>query len=359
VRGADDIRIVLNDKREFSAQIITEDPSSDLAFLQIDNKEQVELPKINIADSDVLEVGDLVLAIGNPFGVGQTVTSGIVSGLARTAAGVSDYNFFIQTDAAINPGNSGGALVDMNGELVGINTAIYSKSGGSVGVGFAIPARMVEALLKNRKPDGSLIRPYFGATFQDINAEIARSLGLKRVSGVLVDEVASSSPAANAGITSGDVIVAFNDKAIDSAAALQFRIGTAEIAQPLNITYIRQGSVIDRKITLIKTPKSEHQNEVFLLKGNHPLNGVAIVTLTPKLAKHLGISAPIDGVVVVQIVNNNGRIFVRTGDIITECNGLIIRSSADLQKALSKYNNNTISITIIRNGNVMQLRMSN
>jgi Do/DeqQ family serine protease len=358
VRGADDIRIVLADKREFAAQIITEDPSSDLALLQINNKNNEELPELNIANSDSLEVGDLVLAIGNPFGVGQTVTSGIVSGLARSAVGISDYNFFIQTDAAINPGNSGGALVNMNGELVGINTAIYSKSGGSVGVGFAIPADMVEALLKNRSTDGTLIRPYFGATFQDINSEIAGSLGLKRVSGVLVNNVAANSPAARAGVNSGDVIVAFNDKMIDSAAALQFRVGTSEINKPINLTYIRKGNVIDRKITLSETPESTNDNSVFLLKGNHPLSGVAIITLTTKLATHLGITSPIEGVAVVQIVNNNSKIFVRTGDIVTECNGMIIRNVNDLQQALSKHNN-AISITIIRNGNVMQLRMSN
>ncbi len=366
VRGADDIRIVLNDKREFSATTITEDAKSDLALLEVniaknDNSINEPLPIISIVDSDTLEVGDLVLAIGNPFGVGQTVTSGIISGLARAAQGISDYNFFIQTDAAINPGNSGGALVNMKGELIGINTAIYSKSGGSVGVGFAIPSNMVTAMLKNRTPDGDIIRPYFGASFQDINSEIASSLGLKRVSGVLVRDVEDNSPAAKAGVIAGDVIMAFNDKTIDSSAALDFRIGTSAINTAINISLIRQGKVIASKITLTETAKS-NPNDPVLLQGNHHLNGVAVLGLNQNLALHLGITSQIDGVVVAQIAphntNINAKVFVRIGDIITECNGAIIRTPKDLQQALT-HSQQIMSITLIRGGNTMQLRIAN
>jgi Do/DeqQ family serine protease len=355
VRGADNIRIVLNDKREFSAKIITEDASADLALLQINQAE--DLPQITIVDSDSLEVGDLVLAIGNPFGVGQTVTSGIISGLARHAEGVSDYNFFIQTDAAINPGNSGGALVNMNGELIGINTAIYSKSGGSVGVGFAIPSTMVASLLTNRTPSGEIIRPYFGASLQDVNAEIARSLGLKRVSGALVQEVETGSPAAKAGVISGDVIIAFNGKNIDSAAALDFRIATTSITQPVSITLIRQGKVINAQAQLANSSEQQ-ENDAVLLQGAHPLNGVSVLNLSQNLALHLGITSQMEGVVVAQIAPNSGKVFVRVGDIITECNGMVIRSGKDLQKALMR-NSNIMSLTLIRGGNTMQLRIAN
>ncbi len=362
VLGADDIRVVLADKREFSAKIITEDAASDLALLQVIEAGSEPLPQIAIVDSDSLEVGDLVLAIGNPFGVGQTVTSGIVSGLARSAKGINDYNFFIQTDAAINPGNSGGALVNMRGELVGINTAIYSKFGGSVGVGFAIPSNMVSAMLKNRSPDGSIIRPYFGASFQDVNAEIAQSLGLDsaglgRASGVLVRQVEAGSPADNSNIIAGDVITSFNDKTVDSTAALDFRIGTAVINQPINISIIRQGKVIDGKATLVEASKP-NPNDALLLSGSHPLNNVAVIALNQNLASHLGITSQIEGVVVMQIAPTGTKVFVRVGDIITECNGAVIRTPKDLQQAL-KRNEQLMSLTLIRGGNTMQLRISN
>jgi serine protease Do len=302
-------------------------------------------------------VGDLVLAIGNPFGVGQTVTSGIVSGLARAAEGINDYNFFIQTDAAINPGNSGGALVNMQGELIGINTAIYSKSGGSVGVGFAIPSSMVTALLERPSKDGEIVRPYFGARFQDVTPEIAKSLALNRVSGVLVQEVDKESPARRAGVLAGDIIIAFQDKLIDSTAALQFRVGAAPIDKPLPLTLVRRGKVVDITITLTPPP-AESTGDAIVLQGEHPLQQVAVMGLNASLANHLNITSHIEGVVVVQVPERAGRVFVRAGDIITECNGVVIRNAADLQRALDEHNSDIMTITLIRSGNIMQLRMS-
>ena len=184
IKDAQEITVVLSDKREFDAKVVLRDPQSDLAFLKIDAG--APLPYLELRDSDTLEVGDLVLAIGNPFGVGQTVTNGIVSGLARKAAGVSDYQFFIQTDAAINPGNSGGALVDMGGRLIGINTAIYSNSGGSLGIGFAIPANMVRSLLGSKVAGGRVVHPWLGLAVQQVTPEIAESLGIKSSQGVIV-----------------------------------------------------------------------------------------------------------------------------------------------------------------------------
>ncbi|HKF70352.1 MAG TPA: trypsin-like peptidase domain-containing protein, partial [Stellaceae bacterium] len=207
IQEAQEITVVLSDRREFEAKVLRSDERTDLAVLKIDQKGE-RLPTLELGDSDALQVGDLVLAIGNPFGVGQTVTSGIVSGLARTAIGISDFRSFIQTDAAINPGNSGGALVDVDGKLVGINTAIYSRSGGSIGIGFAIPTSMVRAVVEGAKTGKLIARAWLGATGQPVTAEIAQAAGLDRPRGALVKEVVAESPAAQAGIRPGDVIVA-------------------------------------------------------------------------------------------------------------------------------------------------------
>jgi serine protease Do len=205
VEASDEITVVLADRREFTAKILYSDKRIDMALLKI---EAANLPFLELADSDLAEVGDVVLAIGNPFGVGQTVTMGIVSALARTAVGISDLNFFIQTDAAINPGNSGGALVDINGRLLGINSAIFSKDGGSNGIGFAIPANMVRATLNSLAQTGRVVRPWLGLQGQAVTAEIASNLGLSRPTGVVITQIAKDGPAANAGLKVGDVIYA-------------------------------------------------------------------------------------------------------------------------------------------------------
>src|SRR6202030_4134967 len=204
IADASDVKIALADKREFAADVVLKDQRSDLAVLRIKGASE-RFPTLELANSDELQVGDVVLAIGDPFGVGQTVTHGIVSAVARTQVGISDYQFFIQTDAAINPGNSGGALVDMNGRLVGINSAIYSRSGGSQGIGFAIPANMVRVVVTSAEGGSGLVkRPWLGAKLQEVTPEIAESLGLKRPSGALVANVAADGPAAKAGIKTGD-----------------------------------------------------------------------------------------------------------------------------------------------------------
>jgi Do/DeqQ family serine protease len=210
IEGASEVKVALSDKREFEAELVLKDPRTDLAVMRIKDQRE-RFPAIEFGDSDDLQVGDVVLAIGNPFAVGQTVTQGIVSALARTQVGITDYQFFIQTDAAINPGNSGGALVDVHGRLAGINTAIYSRSGGSIGIGFAIPANMVKVVVASARGGGAAVqRPWLGAKLQAVTAEIAESLNLKRPSGALVGTVAARSPAARAGLRTGDVIVAID-----------------------------------------------------------------------------------------------------------------------------------------------------
>jgi Do/DeqQ family serine protease len=210
IEGASEIKVSLADKREFEAEIVLKDARSDLAVLRLkDSKER--FPAIELGDSDTLQVGDVVLAIGNPFGVGQTVTHGIVSALARTQVGITDYQFFIQTDAAINPGNSGGALVDLSGRLIGVNTAIFSRSGGSQGIGFAVPANMVQVVVASARAGGGTVqRPWLGAKLQAMTSEIAENLGLKRPVGALVASLVENSPATHAGLRPGDVIVSID-----------------------------------------------------------------------------------------------------------------------------------------------------
>jgi len=226
IENADQIKVSLADKREFDADLILKDARSDLAVLRLkDGRER--FTAVDLADSDALQVGDMVLAIGNPFGVGQTVTHGIVSALARTQVGITDYQFFIQTDAAINPGNSGGALVDLAGRLVGINTAIFSRSGGSQGIGFAIPANMVRAVIASAKGGATVVRrPWLGAKLQAVTPEIADSLSLKRPAGALVNGVTAKSPAARAGLRTGDLIVEVDGQPVDDPNAFDYRFAT-------------------------------------------------------------------------------------------------------------------------------------
>ena len=226
IEGADQVKVSLADKREFEAEIVLKDPRTDLAVLRIKGQGE-RFAALEFSNSDALQVGDLVLAIGNPFGVGQTVTHGIVSAVARTQVGITDYQFFIQTDAAINPGNSGGALVDLGGKLVGINTAIFSRSGGSQGIGFAIPANMVRVVVASARGGGSAVkRPWLGARLQAVTPEIAESLGLKRPAGALVASVTPQSPAARAGLKTGDLIVSIDGQAVDDPNAFDYRFAT-------------------------------------------------------------------------------------------------------------------------------------
>src|SRR6201747_628425 len=238
IEGADEVKVSLSDKREFEAEIVLKDPRSDLAVLRLKGINE-KFPTLDFANSDELQVGDIVLAIGNPFGVGQTVTHGIISALARTQVGITDYQFFIQTDAAINPGNSGGALVDMTGRLVGVNTAIFSRSGGSQGIGFAIPANMVRVVVASAKSGGKAVkRPRLGARLQAGTPEIAETLGLRIPSGALVANVTPNSPAAKAGLKFSDLIVSIDGQSIDDPNAFDYRYaprplgGTAQLDIP-------------------------------------------------------------------------------------------------------------------------------
>src|SRR5689334_20535914 len=273
IEGASQVKLALADKREFEADIVLKDQRSDLAVLRIKGAKE-RFPTLEFADSDELQVGDLVLAIGDPFGVGQTVTHGIVSAVARTQVGISDYRFFIQTDAAINPGNSGGALVDANGRLIGINTAIYSRSGGSQGIGFAIPANMVRVVVASAKGgSGAVKRPWLGAKLQEVTPEIAESMGLKRPSGALVANVSAGGPAARAGIKTGDLIVSIDGTVVEDPNAFDYRFATKPLGGTAQIGLMRQGKEVAIAVALQGLPDTP-RNELEIRGGRSPFLGV-------------------------------------------------------------------------------------
>jgi Do/DeqQ family serine protease len=334
IEAADEITVVLADRREFEAKLVGRDEKTDLAILRIDGEGE-ELPFLEFRDSDTLEVGDLVLAIGNPFGVGQTVTSGIVSALARTQVGVSDLNFFIQTDAAINPGNSGGALVAMDGRLVGINTAIFSKSGGSHGIGFAIPGNMVRSVISGLTDGGQLVRPWFGAWGQTVNSDIAASLGMDRPAGVLMHHVYPGGPAERAGLDVGDVVLAIGGQPVDDPQALKFRIATQVIGETVAMTIWRRGTESDLTLSLVPPPEDPPRN-LTELSGRHPLEGAAVANMSPALAEELGLDLVKPGVVVLQLRRGAtaNRLGFRPGDRVLAINGDTVDTVSTLKTVL-------------------------
>ncbi len=332
VAGADEIIVILPDHRELEAQFLGSDERTDLAVLKIDVDGE-ELPFLEFHDSDEVEVGDLVLAIGNPFGVGQTVTSGIVSAQARTHVGINDLNFFIQTDAAINPGNSGGALVDMNGRLIGINTAIYSKSGGSMGIGFAVPSNMVRTVLLGFAEGGRVVRPWLGAWGQQVTAEIAHSLGMKRPVGVLIDEVYAGGPADRAGIRVGDVVLLVKERPVDDPDSLDYRIAIAPVGDDVAVKLSRRGE--ERTVSLkVETPPEQPPRETTELSGRHPLAGATVANMSPALAEEIGEDRYRPGVAILSLHSGSPakRLGFRVSDRILEVNGQSVVSVAALKK---------------------------
>ena len=332
IEGANEVRVALSDKREFDAEIVLKDEHSDLTVLRLKGVDE-RFPVLEFADSDTLAVGDVVLAIGDPFGVGQTVTHGIVSALARTQVGISDYQFFIQTDAAINPGNSGGALVDLNGRLVGINTAIYSRSGGSQGIGFAIPANMVRVVVASARGGSAAVRrPWLGAKLQEVTPEIAESLGLKRPSGALVANLLAAGPAARAGIKTGDVIVAIDGTVVDDPNSFDYRFATKPLGGTVQIALLRQGR--DVSITLSLQSAPDTPREEIEIKARSPFLGATVANLSPALADELRLDTQAQGVVVVGVADGSAAQSVgfRKGDVVVSVNNQKIEKSADLDR---------------------------
>ncbi len=351
--GAAEIKIALADNREFSAKVILNDERTDLAVLRIESDEK-NFPYLRFSDSDALEVGDIVLAIGNPFGVGQTVTSGIVSALSRTRVGISDYQFFIQTDAAINPGNSGGALVDMSGRLAGINTAIYSRSGGSNGIGFSIPSNMVRVVLNSALRGGRVERPWLGAELQDVTSDLARALGLDRTVGAIVARIVDGSPAEKSGLRNGDVILAVDDKPTQDPQAVLYRLATTGVGNKADLSIVRNGRPAKISLALIAAPETTPRN-VTEITGSNPLAGATVANLSPALADELSMDE-YSGVVVLETEAYSlaRRLGLRPGDIIASVNTRQIGNVKLLQEAL-KAPGRGWALTIRRSGRELSL----
>ena len=348
VKGADEIRVVLADRREFDAKLVTQDERYDLALLRIDTSGD-KFPFLEMRDSDSIEVGDVVLAIGNPFGLNQTVTSGIISALARSAGGVNDSSFFIQTDAAINPGNSGGALVSLDGRLIGINTAIYSQTGGSVGIGFATPSNIVSRIVSTGEAGGRIVRPWLGINMQRVTPDLATGLNLPRPAGLIVKEVFPGGPGAHAGLKRNDVIIALKDQPIDDEASLRFRLATLQVDSTVPVKIIRGGKEFVFNMKLAAPPEDPPRDPA-VLEGRQPLSGAGVANLSPAVADELGLVEWRPGVIVTEVKAGSfaGR-FVRPGDMILSVNGQDVKNVAELKKRIAAT---VSSVSIGREGMV-------
>jgi serine protease Do len=316
VEKANEIMVVTSDRREFRARVIGSDEAADLALLDIEGE---GLPTLPMGDSDRLEVGDLVLAIGDPFGLGQTVTSGIVSALARSTPGAGADLSFIQTDAAINPGNSGGALVTLDGALIGINTAIFTRGGGSIGIGFAIPVNLVKALIRSVEGGGEgLARAWLGATVQPVDAGLAATLGLDRPVGVLVSRVYPSGPAARAGLEQGDAILSVDGREVVDAEGLNFRLAIGALGETAELEVWRRDRRTIRHLPL-ETPPYRPAPATTTLEGSQPLAGATVANLSPGLNKDLGLDLFERGVVVLKVARGSpaARLRLLPGDRVS------------------------------------------
>ncbi len=340
ISGADEVIVALADRREFDADVVLTDERTDLAVLRIET-EGTSLPHLELMDSDDIEVGDIILAIGNPFGVGQTVTSGIVSALARTQVGVADYRYFIQTDAAINPGNSGGAMVGLDGRLAGVNTAIFSKSGGSIGIGFAVPANMVRVVVESALRGGRVVRPWLGATGQGVTADIAAAQGLDRPSGVLVNAVYPKGPADRAGIEVGDIIEAIGQHKVLDPEGLEFRIATHPLDSNVELTVLRGERIFKTEVALGPPPEVP-QRDLTWIEGRGPLAGARIGNLSPAFAEELGFDPMRRGVVVVEVAANSAarNLGLKPGDVLVRINWKEIELVEDVLVATNEETSN-------------------
>jgi len=356
IEGADEITVVLHDRTEHRAELVSSDQRSDLAFLRI--RPGRSLPAIPLGDSDRIEVGDLVLAIGNPFGIGQTVTSGIVSARARSTPGARADVSFIQTDAAINPGNSGGALVSMDGELVGINTAIFTRGGGSIGIGFAIPANLVAARIVGIEQGLETARPWLGAAYRPIDTTVASALDLERPQGVLIERVHPEGAAAAAGLRRGDIITAVDGVEVFDAPELNLRLQLEPLGSRVPVTVIRRGEMLELALSL-EPPPGDPNPAPRRLAGNQPLSGALVAPLSPAFNERLGIDPFTEGVGIVEIEPRSfaTRLRLQRGDVVAAINGAQVTSVAALERLLATEQRRWV-ISIERGGQVFDLTIS-
>ena len=353
IKGSDEITVVLADRRELEAEVIGTDEVTDLAVLRVDAGNS-PLPYVELGDSDWLEVGDLVLAIGNPFGVGQTVTSGIISALARTSAGLSELGSFIQTDAAINPGNSGGALVTLDAKLIGVNTAIYSRSGGSIGIGFAIPSNLVRVVVDGILAGGRAIRPWLGAKGQAVDQDIANSLGLARPIGVMLNDLHVDSPLLSSKLRVGDVITSVDGYEVFDWQMFRFRFVTRPIGTTVHLVVQRKGKSFNVDVELIAPPEKPLR-DIRNIVGRNPLAGSLVGNLSPAFAEELSVESNKKGVIVLEVGPGfAAQLGLRPGDIITEIGREEINTTAQLVSVLAEEREEW-RVVIDRAGNSMSV----
>jgi serine protease Do len=352
VDDADTIRVRLADKREFTASVVGTDPQSDVALIKINGK---NLPTLALGDSDTLEVGEWVIAIGSPFELSQTVTVGVVSAKGRSRMGISDYENFIQTDAAINPGNSGGPLLNIHGKVVGINTAIFSRSGGYMGIGFAIPVNMAKAVEEQLRSSGKVTRGWLGLAIQDMNEDLAQSFGVNKTDGILIAEVTKGSPAEKAGIQQGDILLSLNGDKVLDVTGLRNRIAMTAPGSEVTLQVFREGRKKDIRVIITEQPADFSQaTRMRLRKSNSSLldnMGLTLQELTPELAKQFGYDEE-QGILVTQVAPNSpaDSVGIQAGQLIEEVNKIRVHSMADLKKAVKKGNNPNRLLLRIRAG---------
>jgi len=360
VDGATDVEVTLPDRREFKAKVIGTDPKTDVAVIKVDAD---HLPAITVGDSSKLHIGDQVLAIGNPFGVGQTVTMGIVSATGRAGLGIEDYEDFIQTDASINPGNSGGALVNDRGELVGINTAILSgNSGGNQGIGFAVPVNLAREVMDQIATNGQVTRAYLGVTIQEVTPSIAKAIGLDGPKGALVSDVTPNSPAQRAGLQSGDVILAVNNKPVAESNELRMEISMMGINQPLKLQVFRNGSTLNLNAETAEMPgkpveRASNRGNAGGDSVDSALDGVSVQSLNPEVAQEAGVAPDTAGVVVTSVdpASAAASAGLQKGDVIQEVNHSKVTNPSDFSSALRKSRGGDSLLLIDRQGNKLYL----
>ncbi len=350
VDEADEVKIGLLDGREFTGKVVGKDPKTDIAVLKIDGK---DLPSIEMTDSDKIEIGDVVLAIGNPFGIGQTVTMGIISATGRATMGL-DYEDFIQTDAAINPGNSGGALVDADGRLIGINTAILSRSGGNQGIGFAIPTSLAREVMESLVTDGKVTRGYLGVMIQDMTPSLAKEFKLKDSNGALIGEVMPKGPAAKAGLQSGDVVLEFNGKTIRDSRQLKLQVARVKPSESVPVKVLRNGSTKTINVTVNELPGSEELADADTHDTNDSdaLKGVAVADLDAQTRRERNIPNNVQGALVTEVDGNSAarEAGLQPGDVVIEINRQPVKSAGDAVKLTENPKDKTTLLRIWSKG---------
>lgn len=348
VEGAEEVKVSLQDGRELDAKVVGTDPKSDVAVIKVDGG---ELPALAIGDSDRLEVGDVVLAIGNPFGIGQTVTMGIVSATGRATMGL-DYEDFIQTDAAINPGNSGGALVDASGRLVGINTAILSRSGGNQGIGFAIPVDLARDVMESLVKDGRVTRGYLGVMIQDINPALAKEFGLSENKGALVGDVTPDGPAAKAGLESGDVVTSFEGKEVRDSRHLKLAVAKIHPGDTASVKVLRDGKMKTIKIKVGELPGEKQVSKASEPEEEGTLNGVGVSDLDSKTRRQYNVPSGLDGAVVSQVAPDSAaaEAGLQAGDVILEINRTGVKDAGDAVRLTEKAHDRTTLLKVWSRG---------